>query len=529
MDAAVRIEPKSSERHLFRAYILKELGRTEEALDALGKAIELDPENADALAVRAMLQQEEGHFDKAEEDYAAAHALQANESMTTTQKRTLIAGLIQQHFAPEPVDNITITERVFPFRVRADLQRAVEGLFESGTVRHFCGVMKRYDREGLEFAQLITPDQHDPASSAPPQYEEVDVGEEEPVRCLKNGLWLLADGDARYALMLGQKGFHGHVNGLRLSLATVNSADGTRITQDFFRQLEIAVEKSVSYRGKILSLESNDSYFGQSTGITVHRLKTVARDEVILPAGTLELLDRNIIGFCRRRGRLAEHGLSTKKGILFYGPPGTGKTHTIHYLAEALEGHTLFLVTAEQIGLLDEYMNLARLLQPSVLVLEDIDLIAEDRELPGQHCAQPLLHRLLNEMDGLRPDVEVLFILTTNRPESLERALASRPGRIDQAIEFPLPDAEGRAKLVRLYAAGLPLADGVVETTVRRTEKVSASFIKELMRRAAQFRIERDEQAELVALEDVENALEEMLFRGGSLNRKLLGADIDLE
>ena len=46
------------------------------------------------------------------------------------------------------------------------------------------------------------------------------------------------------------------------------------------------------------------------------------------------------------------------------------------------------------------------------------------------------LNKLLNEMDGLREDAEILFILTTNRPEQLEPALASRPGRIDQAIEF---------------------------------------------------------------------------------------------
>jgi cell division protease FtsH len=52
----------------------------------------------------------------------------------------------------------------------------------------------------------------------------------------------------------------------------------------------------------------------------------------------------------------------------------------------------------------------------------------------------------------LQEDTEVLFILTTNRPDQLEPALASRPGRIDQAIEFPLPGDEGREKLTTLYA-----------------------------------------------------------------------------
>src|SRR2546430_7020188 len=91
-----------------------------------------------------------------------------------------------------------------------------------------------------------------------------------------------------------------------------------------------------------------------------------------------------------------------------------------------------------------------------------------------------------------KQDADILFILTTNRPEQLESALASRPGRIDQAIEVPLPDDIGRGKLVRLYGKGLPLDAAVVDEGVRRTEGVSAAFIKELMRRIAQSAIVRD-------------------------------------
>ena len=93
-------------------------------------------------------------------------------------------------------------------------------------------------------------------------------------------------------------------------------------------------------------------------------------------------------------------------------------------------------------------MGLARLLQPSMVVIEDVDLIARDRTTMGSPCEEAMLNKLLNEMDGLRPDADILFVLTTNRPGALEAALASRPGRVDQAIEFPLPDEEGRTKLV---------------------------------------------------------------------------------
>ena len=225
----------------------------------------------------------------------------------------------------------------------------------------------------------------------------------------------------------------------------------------------------------------------------------------------------------RQRQRLSQFRQATKKGLLFYGPPGTGKTHTIHYLAKALEGHTTLLISAEQVGLLAEYMTLARLLQPSMVIIEDVDLIARDRTEMDSPCEEVLLNKLLNEMDGLKEDADILFILTTNRPEQLERALASRPGRIDQAIEFPLPDEVGRRKLVALYSQGIDLPNLVVDETVRRTDGVSAAFIKELMRRTVQFHIERDGAGE-VSHDDVDNALNEMLFSGGSLNLKLLGA-----
>jgi ATP-dependent 26S proteasome regulatory subunit len=213
-----------------------------------------------------------------------------------------------------------------------------------------------------------------------------------------------------------------------------------------------------------------------------------------------------------------------RKGLLFYGPPGTGKTHTIHYLASQLPNHTTLLVTAEQVGMIGEYFRLARFLQPSLMVIEDVDLIARERtqmRTPGEEI---LLNKLLNEMDGLQEDSEVLFILTTNRPDQIEPALVSRPGRIDQAIEFPLPDEEGRTKLTKLYARDLQVPDDLLGLIVRRTKGVSGAFIKELMRRCAQFQIEGG-AGNLLSEEVVNSALEEMLFAGGALNRRLLGGE----
>jgi cell division protease FtsH len=441
-------------------------------------------------------------------------------------KSRTIGPFLTAHFDPLTMEDVRIDERRFPSRVRADLQRAVNRLFdERTTITYCCGIQKEYNHETLNFPALLI-DGHSPAASVPQQYEEVDVGDDQPVRCLKNGLWLLEHEGIKYAVLLAPVISCGqHTAGIQFQIAVPNNKDGNSIAENFFRHLEESVLKSESYRGKVLSLEATMfSYSGESAGITVHRLRTVAREQVILPRKTLELLERNVIHFVEQRHNLSRFGQPTKKGILFYGPPGTGKTHTIHYLAGALKGHTTLLISAEQVAMLAEYMTLARLLQPSIVILEDADLIARERTHMDSPCEEVLLNKLLNEMDGLKEQADILFILTTNRPESLEAALTSRPGRIDQAIEFPLPDEEGREKLIGLYSQGMKLSGETVKTVVQRTERVSPAFIKELMRRSLQFCLERSDAGQ-IELRDVESALEELLFSGGSLNLKLLGAE----
>jgi len=372
----------------------------------------------------------------------------------------------------------------------------------------------------LTFAAL-TRDGRSAQMIAPAQYNEVDIGESAPIKCLNNGLWFCQTDGLRFAVVLSSHREYGYENGTRIEIAAPAGAAGGEFVQRCFAELESAVSAARSYRGKILSLDRDADYRGRSTGIKVHKLPSTDRADVILPEATLKLLDRNVLSFVGSRDVLRRLGQSTRKGILLYGPPGTGKTHTIRYLATNLPGHTTLIITAEQVALLGAYMNLARLLQPSMVVIEDVDLIARDRERMGS-CEEPLLNKLLNEMDGLKEDADILFVLTTNRPEQLEGALAGRPGRIDQAIEVPLPDAIGRGKLVRLYGKGLPLDQTIIGEAARRTEGVSAAFIKELMRRIAQGSIARDGGNSVISA-DIDEALNDMLFAGGRLNVKLLG------
>jgi ATP-dependent 26S proteasome regulatory subunit len=167
-------------------------------------------------------------------------------------------------------------------------------------------------------------------------------------------------------------------------------------------------------------------------------------------------------------------------------------------------------------------MSLARLLQPALVVIEDADLIGRERQDRSNACDEALLNQLLNEMDGLREKADVFFVLTTNRPEALEPALANRPGRIDQSIEFPLPSEEMRVRLIRLYARNLEIQNDLVSELAKRTEGSSPAFIKELMRRIAQHYLEVAATGP-VTRDMAEAALHEMLFAGGALNARLLG------
>lgn len=413
-------------------------------------------------------------------------------------------------------------ERRFPRRVRADVQQALTALPESRfQTLDFTGLASEHEHQPVTFARISKRSRYDPVVISAAQYEDLDVGADEPVRCLVSGLWLLQVDNVRLAMLLLPPSQHGP-GGHHVQVAVPEGA--TQLADELFGLLESAVAEARCYRGKVLSLETCQSdYSGRASGIAVHRLPSITRDDVILPEPTLDLLERNVFDFIDRRSQLRELRMSTKKGLLFYGPPGTGKTHTIRYLASTLVGQTTLLITADQIALLDEYMILARLLQPVIVVIEDVDLVARDREYQESAGTESPLNRLLNEMDGLRQDVEVLFILTTNRPESLEQALASRPGRIDQAIEFPRPDGACRQRLAELYSGGLELSPEAMDALVQRSEGASASFVRELMRRSAQFMLARDAER-AVETADIEAAAREMIEVGGSLNRTLLGA-----
>ena len=152
--------------------------------------------------------------------------------------------------------------------------------------------------------------------------------------------------------------------GVYVEFAVPAGEQGRALVEGYFTQLEEAVNQAVCYRGKVLSLEANYYYTGQAGEISVHKLHSVDKSDIILPERHTGITGKKPHPVHTTTSTFIRACHDDQKGLLFYGPPGTGKTHTIHYLARHMEAHTTLLITAEQVCLFAEYLALARLLQP---------------------------------------------------------------------------------------------------------------------------------------------------------------------
>jgi len=354
----------------------------------------------------------------------------------------------------------------------------------------------------------------------PVLYREVPVDLGKTSQCVENGVHLIDTGRARIAA-------HIHSDIMKGNLQLEVMADPPEAGVEFHESVRAAIAELNVYRGKVLSLEADQVEMGRcaAPAIRFRALPKVERQDIILPEETLRILERNTIGFFEHAGLLARSGRSVKRGLLLHGKPGTGKTFTAKWLAQAREGLTVILLSGEQLWLIKECCQLARMLAPSLVIMEDVDLIATQRDESRHPMYQVTLHQLLNELDGLASDAPVLFLLTTNRLDAIEPAIASRPGRVDQAIEYPLPDAGCRRRLIELYAKGLDLQAQDIDGLVARTEGASPAFIQEMIRKAALISAEEDPNAEPIAVTDahLHAAIRELIFGGGELTRNLLG------
>lgn len=275
------------------------------------------------------------------------------------------------------------------------------------------------------------------------------------------------------------------------------------------------------YRGKAITLSAS-AVESERFDVQFQPLAPATRDDIVLPTPVIDVIERNTIRFLEASDRLRDAGRSLRQGVLLHGVPGVGKTLVVRWIASAREGLTAVLLTGRNLRFVRESLRIAELLAPSVVVFEDVDLVAGERT--SNHAAG-VLHELLDELDGIGPRTPCLVLLTTNRPDVLEPALALRAGRVDQAVEFPLPDADCRRRLIELAGRGLDLREVSIDRWVVRLDGATPAFIVELLRRATLMCVERGDRAlaPSIAPIDLDRAFDELSATGGSLTRRLFG------
>lgn len=382
------------------------------------------------------------------------------------------------------------------------------------------GIATPPDYSPVNLQQLLTAEGIPPVRLSAPPLVDLPNGPTSTLACLLLAALLISDERGSYVMLVIGPSEHEPQLAVEIAGLPVDAAQAVHAELDELRnRLNV-------YRGHVLDV-GIDPMGG--VVLSFSDLPAPSREDVILPEAVLTRVERHALGVSAHRDALLAVGQHLKRGLLLFGPPGTGKTHTTRYLIGQMSDYTRLLLTGRSLQAIGSVAELARDLQPAVIVLEDVDLVAEDRSFgPG---SSPVLFDLLDAMDGAAADADLLFVLTTNRSDLLEPALAARPGRVDVAVEIDLPDADARRRLFALYARTVPieLSEAELDRVIERTDGVTASFLKELLRRAVLESLTEHTPLTTVTGAHTDRALDDLLDSSQQVTRSLLGVGNDAE
>ena len=428
---------------------------------------------------------------------------------------------LDRHLGEQTLKLPVVAEN-YPAYDHVNLQVALDAYLEADGRSHELIGLTGQQRRWMSLADLVASAHQSGVNVGSVDFMNLPIGPEETLACVGFGLYLVEDRGTRLAMLVrvGNEDMGPGNAGVWVEVVC-RDREASRSMLGEIRAL--MVERNV-FRGQVISF--GESRMGNVTlgPIVFHRRPRLERDAIVLPEGVLDQVERQVFGIAEQRERLRAAGQHVKRGLLLHGPPGTGKTLTVRYVSSRAIEHTVVVLTGGGLAYVRAACSLARMLQPGIVILEDVDLVAQHR-MYGEY-GNPLLFDVLNEMDGIEEDADVAFLLTTNRADLLEPALAARPGRVDLAIDIPLPDADARRRLLELYARGLELRLDDPDSVVAATAGVTASFMKELVRKSALVAALRDGGGDplVVTDADLSSALGELLDEGNALTRALLGA-----
>jgi cell division protease FtsH len=204
-----------------------------------------------------------------------------------------------------------------------------------------------------------------------------------------------------------------------------------------------------------------------------------------------------LVDFLREPQKYERLGGMVPKGVLLIGPPGTGKT----LLARAVAGEAkvpFFSQSASEfveaiVGVgasrVRDLFTKARAAAPAIIFIDELDAIGRSRSsgfrIGGNDEQEQTLNQILTEMDGFEPGKGVIVLAATNRADVLDQALL-RPGRFDRRVTLQPPDRRGRAAILKIHTAKVPLGPDVdLDAIAAATPGLVGADLKNLANEAA--------------------------------------------
>jgi len=228
-----------------------------------------------------------------------------------------------------------------------------------------------------------------------------------------------------------------------------------------------------------------------------------------------------IVEFLKDPSKFARLGGQIPKGALLVGSPGTGKT----LLARAIAGEAgvpFFTISGSDfvemfVGVgasrVRDMFEQAKKNAPCIVFIDEIDAVGRHRGSGMGNSndeREQTLNQLLVEMDGFEANEGIIIIAATNRPDVLDPALL-RPGRFDRQVVVPIPDIEGREKILAVHMKKVPLAPDVNARTIARgTPGFSGADLANLVNEAALLAARRSKR--LVAMSEFEEAKDKVMM-----------------
>ncbi|NLZ96453.1 MAG: ATP-dependent zinc metalloprotease FtsH [Candidatus Magasanikbacteria bacterium] len=228
-----------------------------------------------------------------------------------------------------------------------------------------------------------------------------------------------------------------------------------------------------------------------------------------------------IVDFLKDPKKFTVMGAKIPKGVLLMGSPGTGKT----LLAKAVAGEAnvpFFSISGSEfvemfVGVgasrVRDLFNKAKKAAPAIIFIDEIDAVGRKRGagLGGSHDErEQTLNQILVEMDGFDPNLGVIVIAATNRPDVLDSALL-RPGRFDRRVVIDLPDIEDREQILQVHALGKPIAKNVsLREIAERTPGFSGADLANLLNEAAILAVRRNKKQ--IDKQDILESIEKVIL-----------------